>query len=271
MIYNLNEMVKIILLAMDSADVNSIDDTIESVQVANLIKAVYYDLSTDLGLPEHEELFELNASGDTNKPVLMSVPSNVTELKWIKYDKADAADSYEDPTTINFMKFEDFIQMQYALRTHTSNVGEMSFTANKTETFKVMYRTDKHPEWWTTTDEDNLLFDSYDSDIDSTLQKSKTTCFGSVYPLFELTDAFQPDLDPTAFSLLLNRAKTRAFMEIKQMPNQESAAESRRQMIINQKRQRSVGKIPKLFESARFGRRGPGLTQALPKSLRQGD
>ncbi len=269
-IYTLNDMVTIILSAMDSDEVNSIDDTVESVQVALLIKAVYYDIATDLGLPEHEGLFELNASGNSLQPTLMSLPTNVTRLNWIKYDNKADADTFKDYKSVRFVEFQEFVERQFALRTQTSGVGQMNYTNNITETFEMMFYTDRMPQFYTTMDDDTLLFDGHDTDIDSTLQKSKTMCSGIIYPEFELQDAFTPDLDPPGFSYLLNKSKTRAFLELKQLPNQEAAAETRRQKIINQKLQRSVEDVPQLFKTVRYGRNSPAAAGNIAKILKQG-
>ena len=270
MIYTLNEMVQLILSAMDSDEVNSIEDTVESLQVANVIKGTYYDIATDLGLPEHETLFKLDPSGDTLKPALMTVPSNVTRINWIKYDQAASADSYTDFKEVHFMEFEEFQQRQNNLREQSTGVGEQTYINNISQEFNMMYYSDRMPQFYTSTDDYTLLFDAYDSDEDSALQMSKTMCHGVVYPVFELYDAFTPDLDPTGFSYLINKAKTRAFLELKQLPNQEAAAETRRQKIINQKLQRTVENVPQLFRTTRYGRRQTASAGNIPKKLRNG-
>ncbi len=52
--------------------------------------------------------------------------------------------------------------------------------------------------------------------MDTTLQTSKTLCYGQIIPTFTLEDSFIPDLDDTQFPLLLNEAKAIAFVELKQ-------------------------------------------------------
>ena len=270
MIYTLQEMVQTILSAMDSDEVNSINDTVEAYQVALLIKGVYYDIAVDLGLPEHETLFELDASGSSSQPCLMTVPSNVTNINWVKYDNKADADTYKDYQDVDFMAFDTFIERQFALRENTSDVGQQNFT-NNGETFEMMYWTDRMPKYYTSTDDYTLLFDAYDVAIDSTLAKAKTMCHGVVYPVFELVDEFTPDLDPTGFSYLINRAKVRAFAELKQSQHAEAAGEARRQKIINQKRQRTVEGVPALFKTVRFGRKGStGFLDSISKNLRNG-
>lgn len=252
--YTLLEMVQLILSSMDSEEVNSISDTVESNQVALLLKSVYYDIATDIGLPEHETLFELNASGDPSKPTLMTVPTTVVTMRNLKYDNKSADDTFSNFVDVEFRKFDDFL-------TWTSNyknfdptvVGEMDVTFNG-ESFPFLYKNNKHPQYYTTADDNQIIFDSYDSTVDGTLQKSKTMCMGNVYPTFTLADDFTPDLDPSQFSFFINRAKVRAFNELKQQINQEAVTEARRQKIIVQKRKQKTPDGPELWKTPRYGR-----------------
>lgn len=254
MVYTLLEMVQLILSSMDSDEVNSISDTVESNQVALLLKSVYYDIATDIGLPEHETLFELNASGDINKPTLMTVPGTVVTMRNLKYDNKEDSDTYSSYKDVEFMAFEDFLRWQEVLRNEATNVGEMTVTFNG-ELFPFMYRTDAHPKFYTSADDKQIIFDSYNSAVDTTLVKAKTMCMGNVYPEFLMQDDFTPDLDPSQFSFFINRAKTRAFNELKQQLNQESAAEARRQKVIVQKRKRTVPNTDEIYRVPRYGRK----------------
>ena len=238
---------------MESDEVNSIDDTVESYSVALLLRSVFYDLAVDLNFPEHETLFELDASGDINKPTLMTVPENVSKIHWVKYDNRDDGATIASFEDVHFIQFEDFLSRQRGLETDTINAGQQDITLHG-ENFPVMFASDKHPQWWTSVDDRTLIFDSYDSSIDSTLQKSKTMCHGVIYPQFLLEDSFIPDIDPSAFSLLKNRAKVRAFAELKQAENREAAKETSIQKIRNQKRKRTVTNVPPIFSAPRYGR-----------------
>ena len=266
--FSLIQMVQEILQAMDSDEVNSIDDTVESYAVAVLLRSVFYDLAVDLGLPEHEGLFELNPSNDADKPTLMTIPTNVSLVRSVKYNIKTDDEDYANYSELSFMPFDEFLVAQNGLRGSTSDVGQMTFT-NNTEDFEIMYRSDKMPQWYTTIDDYSFLFDSYDSSIDTTLQKSKTMCMGIIYPSFDLVDTFIPDLDPPQFSLLKNRAKVRAFAELKQAPNTEAAGEARRQKIIVQKRKQSIVMEHPIFSLPRYGRRGISSTN-IPKRFKQG-
>lgn len=254
MIYTHLEMVQLILSAMDSDEVNSISDTVESNQVSLLLRSVYYDIITDIGLPEHEGLFELLASGDNAKPCQMTAPAHAVKVRNIKYNYKEAADTYSDYQEIKFKKFEDFLADQQSLRENTSGVGQQTFVSNG-DSFEFLFMTDRMPSYWTTYDDRTYLFDSHDSTLDTTLQKSKTMCQGIIYPDYTLADSFTPDLSPAQFSFFINRAKVRAFAELKQSDNREAAGEARRQKIIVQKRKQSSPDQPMVYKAPRFGRK----------------
>lgn len=241
------EMVQGLLSAIEGDEVNSIGDTVEADQIARILRDCFYELAVVLNFPEHESLFELNASGSSLKPTLMTVPENVSKIHWIKYDNRLATDTKADMRDTNFILFEDFIQRQ------RSELNEEKISLHGLD-FPVRYASNRHPQWWTSVDDRTIIFDAYNSTIDTTLQASKTMCHGVMYPLFLLQDSFVPDIDASAFPLLKNRAKVRAFYEIKQSPNEEAASETRRQMRTNQNRKRTVADVPPIFKAPRYGR-----------------
>src|SRR6266576_6262503 len=86
------QIVQTILASLDSDEVNSISDTAESRQVAQIVQNKYFDICTRGGLPEHKILLQLSPSTDPTKPVLMFVPSGVSNIDWIKYFDTNPAD-----------------------------------------------------------------------------------------------------------------------------------------------------------------------------------
>lgn len=252
--FTLLEMVQAILSAMDSDEVNSISDTVESNQVALLLKHVYYDIATDLGLPEHESLFELNASGDTTKPVQMTVPTTVVTMKSFKYDNREAGETFANHQDVCYMPFLEYYEWMNNYRSEdATNIAEMTVEMNGEE-FPILYKTDAHPQYYTTLGESIIICDAFKSDLENTLQKSKTLCVGNVYPSFTMSDTFTPDLDPSQFSYFINRAKVRAFNELKQQQNEEAAFEARRQKVIVQKRKNRTPDEAPIMSAPRYGR-----------------
>lgn len=256
--YTLLEAVQLILSAMDSDSVDSIHDTIESEQVALILKSVYYDCASDIGLNENKGLFQLEASGDSALPVYMTIPDNVTKVETIRYNIYDPA--LDDTTNANWSMLEP-VDFDYFLgsmnQKHNDDSGDsaqMSFEFNG-QTFDIMYATDRQPRCFTTLNNRIVIFDAINTSIDTTLQKAKTMCTGYTWPVFEMDDTFVPNLDPTQFSYYLNFAKTRAFAELKQSQNQESASTARRQKIIIQKRKDRTPDQPAILRGPRYGRK----------------
>lgn len=249
------EMISHILSAMGSDDVTNYNDTVESYAVALCIQQAFYDAAVELNLPEHESMFELTASGDNAKPVLMTLPTNATRLDRVYYDNKETGDTYSNMIQCTFMPFDDFIVKQNSLSQADSDVGEMVVT-NNSESFNFMYRTNDWPRYYTTMDSETILFDSIKISVDTTtLAKAKTMAYGSVYPTFTMSNGAYLDLAPEQFPYVLAKAKTRAFNELKQMVNQESAAETRKQKIVLQKRKNRVTQDPWQSTGPKYGRR----------------
>jgi hypothetical protein len=252
--YTLLEMVQQILSAMDSDDVDSINDTTESTQVALLIKGVYYDLATELDLDEHHTLFELDETSSST-PILMTVPTNVVEIENLQYDRSASADASSDYVDVPFVTLTEFLKRANSLGgvTLATGVATVDITLNG-ETFPIIHTTDNEPTFYTSADDYNIILNSYDSSEDAYLRKTKTLCTGIVYPTFTLSDSFTPDFNPQQFSLFLNRAKVRAFAELKQVGNVEAASEARMQKIRTQRHKRITQDLKEVYKVPRYGR-----------------
>lgn len=268
--YTLLEAVQLILSSIDGDEVNSISDSVESNQVALILKSVFYDCAVDLNLPEQEKLFELNASGSALQPVLMTLPTNVTNLNSIKYNYKLTTETLPNYTEIQYLRFDDFLEMQQGKTNLGTMVHSMSYVING-ETFESIYLDDAMPKYFTTISDNTVLFDSYLATEDTTLQKAKTMCKGMVYPEFTLTDSFVPELHPTQFSYFINRAKVRAFAELKQTPNQEAASETRNQKLIIQKRRNRTPELTSFERLPKYGKSGSTTTNYIPRSLKNGN
>jgi len=86
-------MTQNILSAMSSDEVNSIGDTVESMQVANIIQNKYYDIVARGDLRLDEQLFQLNPSDTTALPTLMYLPAGVSRISWMQYYDTNPTDN----------------------------------------------------------------------------------------------------------------------------------------------------------------------------------
>jgi len=209
------EMTQDILSDMDSDEVNSINDSVESLQVAQIIKTTYYNIIDGRDYDFLYELFQLDASGTSSRPTHMKLPENIIDLKYIKYNCKTLTDTKDKYLKIKYLMPEDFMEIVDSRDSSKSNVTVVTDPTG----ISINVMNDKAPEYFTSFDDDNLVFDSYDSQVDTTLQNNKTQCHGKRSVAFTLLDSFTPDLPVQMFSYLLAEAKSTAFVTLKQMPN----------------------------------------------------
>jgi hypothetical protein len=252
--YTLLQMTQSILSSMDSDQVNTINDTAESQQVADIIKTTYYDLLPSLNLPEHSELFELTAT-TSSTPVIMTLPTNVMQLDWLKYDCTPTG--AKDFRQLDYWPLKDFLDSMHSLSSTASYVTMFTLTTNGSDSMDIMCVNNEFPSRYTTFNDNTLIFDSYDSTYDAFLQKNKTVAYGQTIPTWSATDGFTPDLDPKQFTLLLNEAKGQAFIELKQTVNAKAEKRARRGWINSQKTKENVSGTyqGKMTNSYNFGRK----------------
>ena len=247
------QMVQSILSDMTSDEVNSISDTSESLQVANIIRENYSYLISKTTLPEHRSLFELESSGRIDQPVLMRLPPNATELLWLKYDASEETTVGDYYVPVYYRDIDDFVDYMHGLVATDGLAQKMTLTLG-TNSIDFYYSIDKAPTYYTTFDDNTIIFDSYNSLVDTTLQKNKTIAFGTIAPTFEMSDNFIPQLDAIQFSLLFNESKAQAFAEVKQIANANAERKARNQWITSQKSKRGVRGYDELTNLNRYGR-----------------
>lgn len=247
---------------MDSDEVNSISDTVESLAVANIIKECYYDILGEISPTQTEGLLHLDASGDNLKPTVMYLPSTVVNIEWLRYNTGSTVTDTEF-RDLCYVPLEDFYRMQDGLDLDESWTGTQVVTLNGQD-FNIKFRNDESPSYWTSPDGSTILFDSYDSSYENTLTSSRTYGYGQLIPVFSMTDTFVPNLNPKQFQLLLQEAKAQAFVEIKQTANEKAEKKAKRNKILAYKtKDSSVDPRPNLLKHGGFGRRGAGYSRVF--------
>lgn len=249
--YTLLELTQRILESMESDEVSTVGETPESLSVANIIKECYFDIVGQHSPAEQEGLYKLDASTDDTKPALMTIPSSVSKIVWLKYDTGTSAGQ----TDLRYVTNDEFYYMMTGLDTSQTNIDSMVVEVNgKSFTFK--FYNDRMPSYYTIFDDYLVVFDAYDSSIEDTLTEARSIVWAHLVPEFELEDEFIPDLDPRQFQLLLQEAKSQAFVELKQAQNPTAERKARKNQILTQqnKRDNNPGFANQLH--AQFGRNG---------------
>lgn len=223
--YTLLEIVSDILNDLDADFVNSINETVESQQVAQIIKSCYNEMMSNRDWPHLRQLGQLEASGDTAKPTHMRLADGVKKLEWIKYDKKKLGETrllYQD---VRYLYPDEFLEITNSRNSDNDNVllvSDFSLTP-------ILVFDNAPPSYWTSFDDEWVVFDSYQADVEDTLQKAKTQVLWVKEPSWVHLDAAIPDLPEEAFAALIEESKSTAFFTLKQMMNQKAEQKANRQ------------------------------------------
>jgi hypothetical protein len=126
--------------------------------------------------------------------------------------------------------------MNHAMDEDATEVGSFTVTTGLSDSIDFFYRDDQAPTYYTTFDDETVIFDSYDSDVDTTLQKTKTVAYGLKSTTWTDSNSFTLPLDPQQFTILLKDAKAMAWEELRQTPNAAAAQQSRKARISAEKK-----------------------------------
>lgn len=229
--YTVLELVQKVLDSVNSDEVNSIGDTIESLKVANVLEDVFFNLITNKHIPETEGLLKLDSLSDVNYPNYLRLPSRVNRIISVRYDKAETSDDAPQYREIVYLCPEDFLMKM----THRIPTDDNIQIVNDINTgVRLLVYNDRHPHYWTSFDDEYMVFDSYLNTMDSTLQNSKTMVVARRIPEFRKEDSFTPDIDDNLFPLLLNEVKAWAHVELNQQSHPKAEQNARKQTTFYQ-------------------------------------
>lgn len=218
------QLVQDILNDLDSDAVNSILDTAESEQVANIVRTTYEAMIANRDWPHLRKLFQMDHVGDLTKPNYLRAPEGLKQLTFFKYE-CQRNDGRLVQREIQFMYPDDFLRFISGRNEDEDWVDVVTDFGGS----KLLIVNNQPPTYWTTFDDKYIVVDSYDKNADDVLQKSKTQCLGYIYPTWTHADTFIPDLPTEAFPALFNEALSAASLRLKQLPDQKAEQASQRQ------------------------------------------
>lgn len=218
------QIVQMILNKMNGDEVNSVGDTTESMQILLELMASYYAMIGDIEWPGQFNYIPLEPSLDTDKPTHMRCPDNVDHFKSLRYNNGTAAaPNYIEVCYLDREAFVDKI---------ISNLnGNSTAVVQDYSGAYLTIVTNKHPTYYTLFDDEHVVFDSYASDVDDTLQASKVIAYAQCIPSFELTDDFVPDLHAKDFPQLIAETTAACFSYWKQQASPTDERRARRLFV----------------------------------------
>lgn len=221
------QIVKNALESMDSDPVDAIfltsGGTEESEQIASFASQLFEYMHNIYDWPYTKFLTKLDSVGDSEKPNYLRIPNTVAEVIWVKYREQD----------VQWLTPEEFIEVtnaRNAISTDSSGVAVSTLDSNTVaiksfDDINLYIRTDRNPTYYTSFDDEYLVFDSYDSINESTLQQSQNVIYGVKASAFSLEDNFIPDFPDKMYPFFQAELNRECHLRLKQV---DSPVDSKR-------------------------------------------
>lgn len=232
------------LSTMDSDAVDSISDTVESQQVADLLADLYQELMTRQDWAFLSSPVTMVASATPTTPTEFTIPDTLRSLTtlWYNVDEDGGLDNKE----IRYVEPEEFLR-----RTGGAGSNRLLVTAGTQIRFYVS--TDRHPSIFTSFDNNTIVLDAYKLTLSTTLELSRVSGLGIINPAFTVSDGFIPLLPDHMVPLLQHTLNASAHLHLKQ---QQSPVDERRvNRQLSQARRKDNKLSRKHYYANAFGRR----------------
>lgn len=219
------EIVDEILSDMDGDQVNSIFDTVESTQVAQIVKSTYFAMMSNRDWPHLARGVNLTPFSDPALPTHMTVTEDIKRLISVNYNKIKVGETRKNYQEVRYVDPDVFLKLT---NNEDNTQPEVDIVVDPSG-IELLIRNDRAPTRYTSFDDKTLVFNSYDSDVDSSLQSSKIQARAYVFPTWTHEDDFVPDLPIEAFTALVEEAKSKASVKLRQMADPKAEQEASRQ------------------------------------------
>lgn len=228
------EVVQSVLNSMDSDSVNDISDTVESMQVADVAKEVYYELMSYNDWDHLYKWMELESVSDLSRPNYLKIPDAVGRLDYLKYEVTKPDDTRRVISELCYRPVKDFISIVHNRVSTDANIDTIT-NENNVEMFIF---NDRHPAYWTSFDDVYIVTDAYNSIQDNTLQGSKSSAWCRVTPTWTANNSFVPDIPTEFFPAYLAEVKSTCHLYFKQQVSEKDEQKARRGLAHVRRKER---------------------------------
>jgi hypothetical protein len=219
--------------ALNLDEVNSISDSPDAEQIAQIAQDSAYDLLNQSDWPFTIRLEQLESIADSERPNYLRIPDEAVRIDYIKYDNTDPAEAVDDVQLVKIENIEwlppqQFLDLVQARNTQTEDIQVIP-------TFNGMslpIYTAQNPAYWTSFDDEYVVFDAVRLDLESTLQGNKSQCHMKWIQNITIDDDFLLDAPAHFFSMWLADVKSTAFIYMKQEASPKDEQRSRRALAV---------------------------------------
>ena len=230
------DLVQDILSDSDGDDVNSISDTVESDQCARVVRDSFNQI-VDLHDFDFIKTLILLAATDSTTPNVMTRPEGFHTIEFVKYDKRASATDVQTYQDVTYRTVNDFVSLVSQRNTSDSTVTAVTLSTGHI----IPVRNDQAPTYFTIMDngDDELVFDSFDSTLETNLQASKSLSYGTQKPTLTLADTSTISL-PKHLSVLVKREARAMYFDLYKDGITSEIDRTRRRAEVRAQRQRHI-------------------------------
>jgi hypothetical protein len=207
--------------------VNSIFDTDESQQAAQIAEEVYYQLTHRYpNLLYSQKLTQLDSYGDLTRPNYLKIPESILRIQESKLGYNVA----EDEATVDYREvvYKTPLEFVEIMNARTDKNATNVVVVEGVDGTKMAVLNNKWPDYFTTFDGKTIVFDSYNSEYDDTVQASKSQVLATEEPVFLIEDEFLipiPErLSETYLDNVINECYAMLREEVNPLINQRARA-----------------------------------------------
>lgn len=242
------QVVQRVLDALGSDSVSSINDTVEALRIAEEARVTYYELMSRDEWPHLIQAKQLSGLGDTDHPNYLEIPENVSRITELKYETTEDGETQREFNTLCYMNPQEFLHYVHQRNSDEDNVE----TIQDFSEIDLFIINDQPPMYYTSFDDKYIITDSYDSDVEATLQTTKNVVFAKIIPDWTQDDDFVPDMPDQMFDTYLAEVTSACFTYLKQSASPKDEMRARRGLA---KLRRMAAKVDEKNTKARYGRK----------------
>ena len=242
--YTALQLVQHMLSAIDSDEVEAIDDTTEARQAYDHVQLAYEELLGSRQWPFMRTNFTFEPAGSASRPTRAKIPDHISEVVYLKYRRESI--KYLTPEL-----FQDLVDQR-----DTSDTNVVTW---KEDGVSISVYKDRAPTYWTSFDDSVVILDSFDSTVDtnSYITFSELTGYGvkspCEWPASDVADTFVvQDLPEKYFPLFRAMCRERAFYYLKQMETPTDTRFIRKQKIHLNKTEARVRRESGIVQSGPY-------------------
>ena len=216
-----------------------------------MVRDAYYQITDLHDFESTKTLVELDATS-ASTPNVMTRPEGFHAIEFVKYDKKTSAGDNSSYEYVDYKEVEDFLELVHKRDTDDSNVQEVTLSTGH----PIPVTNDQAPTFYTIMDDgdDELVFDSFDSALETNLQQSKSLSYGTQKPTYVLADGTTMSL-PKHLETLVKRTARAMYFDLYKDGITSEIDRTRRRAETRAQRQRHIVKNSDNDRSPNYGRK----------------